>query len=128
MNDPKDPLVWVSYAEEDYKVARSVLRYKKPLAHSSCFHAQQCAEKYLKAMLVDKKVSFPKTHDLIMLNNLCARAGILLGIEATTLHSLTLHAVQARYPDDALILEDAKEAIAVAQAVRRFARKSLGVK
>jgi HEPN domain-containing protein len=39
---------WVEYAEEDYLVARSTLRRKKPLTHSACFHAQQCAEKYLK--------------------------------------------------------------------------------
>jgi HEPN domain-containing protein len=29
-----------------------------------CFHAQQCIEKYLKALLTYKDISFPKTHDI----------------------------------------------------------------
>ncbi|MBW1960508.1 MAG: HEPN domain-containing protein [Deltaproteobacteria bacterium] len=29
-----------------------------------CFHAQQCAEKYLKAFLTFKNIDFPKTHDI----------------------------------------------------------------
>ncbi len=29
-----------------------------------CFHAQQCVEKYLKAVLVSEAIDFPKTHDL----------------------------------------------------------------
>jgi len=32
-----------------------------------CFHAQQCVEKYLKALLTSTHTDFPKTHDLIEL-------------------------------------------------------------
>jgi len=32
---------------------------------SACFHAQQCAEKYLKARLQEAGLAFPKTHDLL---------------------------------------------------------------
>jgi HEPN domain-containing protein len=48
MSDVNDPLSWVTRAEEDYDVARTSLRRKKPYTHTACFHAQQCAEKYLK--------------------------------------------------------------------------------
>ncbi len=128
MSDATDPRVWAEYAEEDYAMARMALRRKQPLTHSACFHAQQCAEKYLKALLVAKGEIFPKTHDLVTLNNLCTRAGILLGVDSAQLHTLSLYAVQARYPDEELILDEAKEALETTKAVRRFARQLLGLK
>ncbi len=36
----------------------------------------ECAEKYMKALLVSKGADFPKTHDLLMLNNLCSAVGL----------------------------------------------------
>ena len=52
MSGIADPLAWVERAEEDYAIARFALRRKPPFTYSACFHAQQCAEKYLKALLV----------------------------------------------------------------------------
>ena len=52
MNDPTEPLAWTTRAEEDYALAQSALRRKKPLTYGAAFHAQQCAEKYLKALLI----------------------------------------------------------------------------
>ncbi len=51
MSDPTNPLDWVVKAEEDYTLAQSSLRRKAPLLYGAGFHAQQCAEKYLKALL-----------------------------------------------------------------------------
>lgn len=61
MSDATDPKAWVARAEEDYLLARSALRRKTPLAYGACFHAQQCAEIYFKAILVQRGASFPKT-------------------------------------------------------------------
>jgi HEPN domain-containing protein len=52
MTTPADPLSWIKVAEEDFKLAQVALRRKTPLTYGACFHAQQCAEKYLKAALV----------------------------------------------------------------------------
>jgi len=71
MSGINNPLAWAEKAEEDFALARSTLRRKKPLIAGACFHAQQCAEKYMKALLVSKEADFPKMHDLLMLNNLC---------------------------------------------------------
>lgn len=79
MSDPTNPLDWVEYAEEDWFAARKLLRGKKPSTTNSCFHAQQSAEKYLKAMLVSKEAYFPKTHDLTSLNMICGENGIFTG-------------------------------------------------
>jgi HEPN domain-containing protein len=79
MSDSSNPLDWVSYAEEDLVMAKSALKRIKPLTTASCFHSQQCAEKYLKALLIAQNIEFPKTHDLPTLNTLCDGAGIFTG-------------------------------------------------
>ena len=127
MTEASDPLAWVTRAEEDFALARAALRRKQPLASGACFHAQQCAEKYMKALLLSRGADFPKTHDLLLLNNLCSAKGILLEIEPRHLNTLTDFAVRTRYPGNDPTAEDAKEAIALAKLVRTFARKFLGV-
>jgi HEPN domain-containing protein len=115
-------------AEADYQTARSTLRRKQPYTHVACFHAQQCAEKCLKALLVARDQEIPKVHDLQTLNDMCSRAGVLLPIDADFLDSLSFFAVQARYPGEDPTIEEAQEALEIARAVRRFARKFLGLK
>jgi len=56
---------WVEKAEHDLINARHSLRLKSRCPFDTvCFHAQQCAEKYLKALLVYESIKFPKNHDL----------------------------------------------------------------
>ena len=52
---------WVAKAEDDLKNASSVIRlgHECPV-DTVCFHAQQCVEKYLKALLAMEGVDFPK--------------------------------------------------------------------
>ena len=127
MSDEHDPLAWVERAEEDYAVAQSSLRRKQPFTHTACFHAQQCAEKYLKAMLGAGKHKFPKTHDLLLLSDLCSKAGILLGIEPKNLNTLSDYAARVRYPGEDPTPEEVREALDIARSVRRVARKFLNV-
>jgi HEPN domain-containing protein len=129
MSGPGNPLEWVSYAEEDLIMAKSALRRRsKPLTISSCFHSQQCAEKYLKAMLVAKDVEFPKTHDLLILDMLCANSGIISGFTKEDLGRLSGYAVRTRYPGNQPAPEEAQEALEIAITIRKFARTFLGVK
>lgn len=69
MSDPTDPQPWVTRAEGDFLLTRSALRRKSPLLYGATFHAQQCAEKYLKALLVLRRQAFPRTHDLVALGD-----------------------------------------------------------
>jgi len=78
MSVPRDVLGWVARAEEDFLLARSCLRRVTPLTVGACFHAQQCAEKYLKALLLARRQPFPRTHDLGALDALWTAAGRLL--------------------------------------------------
>jgi HEPN domain-containing protein len=127
MSEANDPLAWAASAEEDFILARTAVRRKQPLASGACFHAQQCAEKYMKALLISKGADFPKTHDLLLLNNLCSTNGILLEIDPRHLNTLADYAVRTRYPGNDPTAEDAKEAIELAKLVRDFARKFLGL-
>jgi len=128
MSDPGDQFDWAEYAEEDLIMAKSALRRSKPLTTPSCFHSQQCAEKYLKAILVSQDVEFPKTHDLLILNTLCTDAGIFTGFTKEDLGRLSGYSVHTRYPGNQPTREEAQEALAIAKTIRRFARMYLGLK
>lgn len=125
MSDATDPKAWVARAEEDYLLARSALRRKTPLTYGTCFHAQQCAEKYFKAVLVQRETPFPRTHDLQALNDLCAQAGVHLGVSPDALDILSSYAVRVRYPGDDPTPDEARQAMKIAQSIRRVIRRFL---
>lgn len=116
---------WLERAEEDYLLASSAIRRKIPLNYGATFHAQQCIEKYLKALLISRQVGFPRTHDLAALGYLCNQAGIILPIGDDDLERLSAYAVEARYPGSQPTLEEAKESIKIIRVMRRFIRKRL---
>ena len=61
---------WVKKAEADFISMTREMSAAQDLNYDLvCFLAQQSAEKYLKALLCENAVPFPKTHDL---NNLTA--------------------------------------------------------
>ena len=55
---------WVRKAEEDYQVAVKLRRGDGPFHNAVYFHCQQSAEKYLKALMEERGLGVPKTHDL----------------------------------------------------------------
>ena len=128
MVDIKELEIWIAYAEEDLGAAKLLLKAKKPFFSAVCFHAQQCSEKYLKALLIFKDFDFPKTHDLVMLDSLCNQNGILTGFDKQKLADLTKHAVQTRYPGSQPTPDEAQETIDIAVEIRKFARTFLGLK
>ena len=122
MSEPSDYQDWVIRAEEEYILYRSALRRKTPLLYGATFHAQQCAEKYFKVLLVAHGYAFPRTHDLVALHDLCMQAALPVRIESDQLDRLNAYAVQVRYPGDDPTREEAQEAVEIAQAVRRWIR------
>jgi HEPN domain-containing protein len=125
MSAPTELSGWVARAEEDFTLARSALQRKKPLLYGATFHAQQCVEKYLKALLVARGLVFPRTHDLVALSDLCLQGGITIPVAQDALDRLAAYAVQVRYPGEDPALDEAREALQVARVVRRFIRKFL---
>lgn len=127
MSEVTDFQAWVARAEEDYEIAVASLRRKKPWTYGACFHAQQCAEKYLKAALIARGQPFPKVHDLLALSTLCEQAGILTGLNPARLDLLSAYAVRVRYPGEDPNVDEARGALEIARSIRRFVRGHLGV-
>ena len=89
---------WISKAENDLKNAANTLKMGEDCPTDTvCFHAQQCAEKYLKALLVWKGIPFPKTHNLPSLIAVLPKdlQNLLTGEEQEL---LTEYATVTRYP------------------------------
>ncbi len=55
---------WVLKAEDDMEIARNLAALAKPKRDGACFHCQQSAEKYLKALLQELGLAVPRTHEL----------------------------------------------------------------
>jgi HEPN domain-containing protein len=119
---------WVEKAEGDFRSARRELRVRSHPNHDLvCFLSQQCAEKYLKAQLVEAGISFPKTHDLVALLKMLLPVEPLLASVRCNVDGLTDYAVEFRYPSESATKEEARAALADCHAVRMETRKILGV-
>jgi HEPN domain-containing protein len=84
------------------------------------FHAQQAAEKYLKAFLVGHQVEFPKTHDIEDLLQRVSRVARPLADALAAVAALTPYAADVRYPGEVPdpTAEQARTALRLAQQVR----------
>ena len=119
---------WIDKAEGDFTTALRELRARKsPNYDAACFHAQQCAEKYLKARLQEAVIAFSRTHNLTVLLDL------LLPVEPgwdklrTKLLALTAFSVAYRYPGASADKDTAREALNFCREVREQVRLSLGL-
>ena len=109
---------WLVKAQKDLFVAQDTLKYGAEYTDVTCFHAQQAAEKSLKAYLVWLEIEFPKTHVLGDLLDLIAQRDTILESNREAIESLTPFAVEARYPEFFLpTLIEAKEAVETAVQV-----------
>lgn len=92
-------LEWISKAEGDWAtVLRESAVTTDPNFNAVCFHAQQCAEKYLKARLVVAGITFRKSHDLLYLLELVDQVEPSWKFLRDSLFKLTTYAVAIRYP------------------------------
>jgi HEPN domain-containing protein len=110
---------WLAKAEEDYSVAAGLLRRRKVPADSICFHSQQAAEKFLKAVLQEQGIHFGKTHDLEGLLRLCTTAVPQLTLLVADAQLLNDYAVRYRYPGIDATRKQASLAVKAAGRVRR---------
>jgi HEPN domain-containing protein len=92
-----------------------------------CFHAQQAAEKAIKALLIRHRVQFPYVHDLAALLTRLEKATGDLPERIRQVERLTQFAVEARYPGTAPPVREKeyREAIELAREVLRWAEKQL---
>lgn len=118
---------WVAFADDDLQFAQDGLTVtKKPSYRLIAFHAQQCAEKYLKAFLVFKNVDFPYTHNISVLLELCEKYTSWTG-ELKDADLLSPFAISSRYPgeDEEVTRDEAVNAIFIATNVKNVIRNGL---
>jgi HEPN domain-containing protein len=115
---------WLRYADEDYAVG-IVLREK--YVRNSVWSFQQSAEKYLKALLTESGIDFPKTHDCVALVNL----GSWPTKETISEHCLRLaeYGPSRRYPGENLPItaEDVALVFVAATRIRDWCFNYLGL-
>jgi HEPN domain-containing protein len=122
-------LEWIEKAEGDYATAAREIRARRsPNFDSASFHSQQCAEKYLKAILQENSVSIPKTHDLLVLLGLILPIDSIWVTYRSGLSELTEYAVLFRYPGESATKEQAVRALKLCRTIRTRARDTLGLK
>lgn len=98
MSDPDDPASWLAKAESDLLCIDNNVGSTQVPWDAVCFHAQQAAEKALKAVLAVRGVLIPRTHDLLALLDACAAAGCPLDELRSEAYLLNPYSVAARYP------------------------------
>ncbi|MBA7640445.1 hypothetical protein ES703_48110 [subsurface metagenome] len=120
---------WVAKAEGDFAMMERECRAQEnPNYDGICFHAQQCAEKYLKARLCEADVSFSKIHDLVALLEQALDAEPEWETFRENLAYLSDFAVTFRYPGESADRESALDAQRRCRLFRNAARNALGLK
>ena len=119
---------WVAKAEGDFAtMLREVRARKQPNYDAACFHAQQCAEKYLKARLSEAGRDVPRIHDLVTLLDLVLTVEPNWERFRKDMAYLSAFAVAYRYPGDAADRAAARDASRRCRRFRKAARAALGL-
>ena len=118
---------WVGKAEADLEGAQELALAGRSYHDLICFHCQQSAEKYLKALLIERGLSFPKTHRLEDLLLLLLPHDASLKKLRRTLVALTRYAVDYRYPDESATKRQSQAALRQAAQVRKQIRARLSL-
>jgi HEPN domain-containing protein len=110
---------WLTKAANDLRAGNHDLTSIPPLTDDIVFHAQQAAEKAMKAFLSWHDQPFRKTHDLAEIGRLCTAIDVSLEALLKRAADLTVFAWAFRYPGDAEspTLEEARGVLALAQEV-----------
>lgn len=104
---------WSRKAEADRAAAKRAFqdsRKRADQAEIACFHAQQCAEKYLKALIALSGAEVPRLHDLLALARLAKKLRVTPRFQ-NDLRSLNHYAVEIRYPGATSTVKEAAHAI-----------------
>lgn len=105
---------------------RELRARKDPNFDDGCFHSQQCIEKYLKALLQEGDITFPKTHQMEKLVDLLPADPVWLLIRPQ-LVPLNSYAVNFRYPGHSADKPKLKVAMKACKELRDHARRMLGL-
>ncbi len=98
----------------------------RPSFDGICFHAQQCVEKLMKALLIHLGIDPPRTHNLVWLDELLKPVCPNWGALVEDLRFLTQGAGAFRYPGAKADRDDAVQAMAICTRLRSQLLEFLG--
>jgi HEPN domain-containing protein len=112
-----DTRAWLHMASIDLRAGAADLAVDASLAGDAMFHAQQAAEKSLKAFLTWHDVPFRKTHDLREVLAACITIDQAFNSGARDIEGLTPAAWTFRYPggEDVPSVVEADESLRIAK-------------
>lgn len=124
--DPLDDArLLIRKAAEDEAAVRALIGSAEVADTVIGFHAQQAVEKLIKAVLAEKRVRYPFTHDIALLVDLARRASVEVDFPTEEAIDLTGWGAVFRYSDE---LDESLDRVATAdlvESVRRWAERSL---
>jgi len=117
---------WLVRANGDLALAKVPLP-EGAFYEDLCFHAQQAAEKAIKAVYVECGLVFRYIHDLDELLSGLERKGVPISQEVNDVGILTTYAWEARYPgvSEPVTEDEYREAVKVAQKVVAWGEKAI---
>jgi HEPN domain-containing protein len=97
---PEEAADWLRYAAEDFRIAQLLIDQRDLPTRHVLQHAQQCAEKALKALLIARGEAYPLTHNIAHLTALCRTLDPEIGHLAKACSDLSPYAGFMRYPGE----------------------------
>lgn len=124
-DSPGSPRDWLSHARSDLALAR-ISPPEDVMLEGLCFHAQQAAEKALKALLVSYNRDYPRTHNIGTLLDFLPET-LTIPTEVEQAAGLTDYAVMTRYPGDVepVSMEEYEQAVHIASTVLEWVQQLL---
>ncbi|MDE3000128.1 MAG: HEPN domain-containing protein [Gemmatimonadota bacterium] len=119
-----DPREWMNRARSNLAMAKN--RIPDAYLEDLCFHAQQAAEKAIKAVMIKRGIDFPYVHDLARLLSVLKESDETIPDFVGQARKLTRFATATRYPVDQTVTEQQfQEATSLAEAVIRWAEERI---
>lgn len=118
---------WLKRARSNMARAKMGKLSEAILYEDLCFDCQQTVEKSLKGLLIHIGIGFPRIHSITRLIELIEEAGITVPEYVKDAITLTVYAVDARYPSNQESVEENEyqEAVEIAEKVYDWVKTEL---
>jgi len=111
---------WLKAAKDDLLTIEEIMD-NPHLTHIVAFHAQQCVEKAMKAIIEEHEIDIPKIHKLLKLYEVVAFA--LQDMDEDMMAVLDELYIESRYPNDMGLLPHGKPSMEEAKEFYDFAKR-----
>lgn len=129
MTEALNAAQWLALAGDDQSLAASLLPGLPVFARAAAFHAQQCAEHALKAVLIHLEANVPRTHEIGKLLEAVRHAGADAPPGLNAVAVLTAYAVELRYAAvETVSAEEVRTAVRLASLTLEWARAQIAAR